>query len=83
MASTPSDKYRPILQEEPEKVQWRHGGPPRYDDVNRLFEEGRTKVLELCTLLLFILVLLILGCITKNISLCFLIALVLDMKSII
>ncbi|GLT58779.1 hypothetical protein SLA2020_316460 [Shorea laevis] len=43
MASTPSDKYRPILQEEPEKVQWRHGGPPRYDDVNRLFEEGRTK----------------------------------------
>ncbi|GKV02115.1 hypothetical protein SLEP1_g14590 [Rubroshorea leprosula] len=43
MASTPCDKYRPILQEEPEKVQWRHGGPPRYDDVNRLFEEGRTK----------------------------------------
>lgn len=23
---------------------WRHGGPPTYDLVNQLFEEGRSKV---------------------------------------
>ncbi|CAJ2659622.1 unnamed protein product [Trifolium pratense] len=37
------DKYRSILQDEAENIQWRHGGPPTYDLVNQLFEEGRTK----------------------------------------
>ncbi|KAK7244163.1 hypothetical protein RIF29_38981 [Crotalaria pallida] len=38
------DKYRSILQEEIENTHWRHGGPPIFDVVNKLFEEGRTKV---------------------------------------
>ena len=39
------DKYRSFLYDEGEKsTEWRHGGPPAYDDVNKLFEEGRTKV---------------------------------------
>ncbi|XP_021769762.1 pathogen-related protein-like [Chenopodium quinoa] len=40
------DKYRIILHEEIESkdIQWRHGGPPIFDKVNKLFEEGRTKV---------------------------------------
>lgn len=39
------DKYRSFLYDEAEKsTEWRHGGPPSYDDVNKLFEEGRTKV---------------------------------------
>jgi hypothetical protein len=38
------DKYRSILHDETENIQWRHGGPPTYDLVNQLFEEGRTKV---------------------------------------
>ena len=38
------DKYRSFIYEEAEKVQWRHGGPPTYDGVNKLFEDGRTKV---------------------------------------
>ncbi|XP_044473843.1 pathogen-related protein-like [Mangifera indica] len=38
------DKYRSFLKDEGgEKIQWRHGGPPSYDSVNQLFEEGRTK----------------------------------------
>ncbi|RZB83073.1 Pathogen-related protein isoform B [Glycine soja] len=37
------DKYRSFLHDEPDNVQWRHGGPPTYDAVNKLFEEGRTK----------------------------------------
>lgn len=37
------DKYRSFLHDEPDNIQWRHGGPPTYDDVNKLFEEGRTK----------------------------------------
>ncbi|TKY49194.1 Pathogen-related protein [Spatholobus suberectus] len=37
------DKYRSFLHDEPENIQWRHGGPPTYDDVNKLFEEGRTN----------------------------------------
>ncbi|KAA8526751.1 hypothetical protein F0562_009020 [Nyssa sinensis] len=38
------DKYRSFLHDqEAENVQWRHGGPPTYDIVNQLFEEGRTK----------------------------------------
>jgi hypothetical protein len=39
------DKYRSFLYDEGEKsTEWRHGGPPSYDDINKLFEEGRTKV---------------------------------------
>jgi len=38
------DKYRSFLYDEAEKAtEWRHGGPPTYADVNKLFEEGRTK----------------------------------------
>ncbi|KAL5560405.1 hypothetical protein UlMin_036616 [Ulmus minor] len=39
------DKYRNHLNERGEKItQWRFGEPPNYDVVNKLFEEGRTKV---------------------------------------
>lgn len=38
------DKYRSFLLEVAGTTQWRHGGPPTYDAVNKLFEEGRTKV---------------------------------------
>ncbi|KAK3026489.1 hypothetical protein RJ639_041786 [Escallonia herrerae] len=38
------DKYRSFLDEESKNTQWRHGGPPIYDDVNQLFEDGRTQV---------------------------------------
>lgn len=38
------DKYRSFIHDEAENIQWRHGGPPVYDVVNQLFEEGRTKV---------------------------------------
>ena len=38
------DKYRSFLHDEAENIQWRHGAPPTYGDVNKLFEEGRTKV---------------------------------------
>ncbi|OIV99014.1 hypothetical protein TanjilG_32273 [Lupinus angustifolius] len=37
------DKYRSFLHDEADTTLWRHGGPPTYDDVNKLFEEGRTK----------------------------------------
>ncbi|XP_031495609.1 pathogen-related protein [Nymphaea colorata] len=38
------DKYRSHMYGEEEKdTEWRHGGPPNYDIVNKLFEEGRTK----------------------------------------
>ncbi|KAI4333558.1 hypothetical protein L6164_018346 [Bauhinia variegata] len=37
------DKYRSILQEETQNIHWRHGGPPIFDTVNKLFEEERTK----------------------------------------
>ncbi|KAL9366620.1 hypothetical protein Peur_037819 [Populus x canadensis] len=38
------DKYRSFLHEDTENTtQWRHGGPPNFDTVNQLFEEGRTK----------------------------------------
>ncbi|KAB2043902.1 hypothetical protein ES319_D01G051500v1 [Gossypium barbadense] len=37
------DKYRSFLDDEADNVQWRHGAPPSYDDVNQLFEQGRTK----------------------------------------
>ncbi|XP_054814747.1 pathogen-related protein isoform X2 [Prosopis cineraria] len=37
------DKYRSFLLGEHEaNTLWRHGGPPSYDDVNLLFEQGRT-----------------------------------------
>ena len=38
------DKYRSFLDDEAHTTQWRHGGPPIYDAVNKLFEQGRTKV---------------------------------------
>ncbi|XP_042028407.1 pathogen-related protein-like [Salvia splendens] len=37
------DKYRSFLHDEAKNIEWRHGGPPIYDAVNKLFEEGRTK----------------------------------------
>ncbi|XVE63368.1 hypothetical protein DITRI_Ditri07aG0014600 [Diplodiscus trichospermus] len=37
------DKYRSILNEASENIEWRYGGPPIFDAVNKLFEEGRTK----------------------------------------
>ena len=40
------DKYRYLLKGDGEKdTKWRFGAPPNYDVVNKLFEEGRTKVL--------------------------------------
>ena len=39
------DKYRSHLYGEGEKeTQWRFGAPPKYDAVNKLFEQGRTQV---------------------------------------
>ncbi|KAI9083461.1 hypothetical protein K1719_034403 [Acacia pycnantha] len=39
------DKYRSFLSgNEEDSTVWRHGGPPTYDPVNLLFEQGRTKV---------------------------------------
>ncbi|KAG9457229.1 hypothetical protein H6P81_001737 [Aristolochia fimbriata] len=39
------DKYRSHIYGEGEKnTVWRFGGPPNYDKVNKLFEEGRTNV---------------------------------------
>ncbi|QCE15651.1 pathogen-related protein-like [Vigna unguiculata] len=38
------DKYRPLLRQDiEENTKWRYG-PPSYEAVNKLFEEGRTKV---------------------------------------
>ncbi|CAH0392555.1 unnamed protein product [Bemisia tabaci] len=37
------DKYRSFISDEADTTLWRHGGPPIYTDVNKLFEEGRTK----------------------------------------
>uniref|UniRef100_A0A453ELU5 Uncharacterized protein n=1 Tax=Aegilops tauschii subsp. strangulata TaxID=200361 RepID=A0A453ELU5_AEGTS len=38
------DKYRSFLHGDGEKnTVWRHGFPPNYDLVNKLFEEERTK----------------------------------------
>ncbi|RYR50595.1 hypothetical protein Ahy_A07g037229 [Arachis hypogaea] len=37
------DKYRTILEDEVHNTHWRHGGPPLFDAVNKLFEQGRTK----------------------------------------
>ncbi|KAH1114243.1 hypothetical protein J1N35_007621 [Gossypium stocksii] len=39
------DKYRSYLHGEGEKTtNWKLGAPPNYDTVNKLFEEGRTKI---------------------------------------
>ncbi|KAK4390988.1 Pathogen-related protein [Sesamum angolense] len=38
------DKYRSYLSEEELKTAQWNAGPPNYDVVNKLFEEGRTKV---------------------------------------
>ncbi|KAL3513822.1 hypothetical protein ACH5RR_026539 [Cinchona calisaya] len=44
MAASEGDKYRSYLSEEDVKnTTWRFG-PPNYDAVNKLFEEGRTKI---------------------------------------
>ncbi|CAK9134739.1 unnamed protein product [Ilex paraguariensis] len=44
-SATEGDKYRPSLNEqEVNNIQWRFGAPPNYDVVNKLFEEGRTKI---------------------------------------
>lgn len=42
-AEIPRDKYRSFLYDDAENTHWRHGGPPSYEDVNILFEQGRTK----------------------------------------
>lgn len=51
MASSGIDKgddYRYYLHGEEEKnTKWRYGSPPNYEVVNKLFHEGRTKVLQL------------------------------------
>lgn len=42
------DKYRSYLHGEEEKnTKWRFGSAPNYDVVDKLFEEGRTKVYKL------------------------------------
>lgn len=38
-----ADRYRSFLHEEANNTQWRHGGPPIYDAVNKLFEDGRKR----------------------------------------
>ncbi|XWS23591.1 hypothetical protein CRYUN_Cryun28dG0028200 [Craigia yunnanensis] len=39
------DKYRSYIHGEGEKnTKWKFGAPPNYDTVNKLFEEGRTKI---------------------------------------
>ncbi|OWM81444.1 hypothetical protein CDL15_Pgr007482 [Punica granatum] len=42
-----ADKYRSILNEETENTQWRHGGPPIFNAVNKLFEEVKSWEMEL------------------------------------
>ncbi|KAL8140199.1 hypothetical protein V2J09_006220 [Rumex salicifolius] len=43
------DKYWSVLndEEEAKSTAWRHGAPLTYDDVNLLFEQGRTKTWEM------------------------------------
>ncbi|KAI9186778.1 hypothetical protein LWI28_020756 [Acer negundo] len=38
-----ADKYRSFLHDESQEISWRHGAPPSYGPINKLFEEGRTK----------------------------------------
>ncbi|KAF4359890.1 hypothetical protein G4B88_000883 [Cannabis sativa] len=42
--SSVGDKYRNLDEEEKKNTVWRFGQPPNYDIVNKLFEEGQTKV---------------------------------------
>ncbi|KAM7514714.1 hypothetical protein LguiA_004297 [Lonicera macranthoides] len=43
--SSTGDNYRSFIYGEEEKnTKWRYGAPPNYDVVNKLFEEGRTKI---------------------------------------
>ncbi|KAG8499431.1 hypothetical protein CXB51_005898 [Gossypium anomalum] len=45
MSGMEGDKYRSYLHGEDElNTNWRYGGPPNYDIVNKLFEDERTKV---------------------------------------
>ncbi|MBA0797871.1 hypothetical protein Gohar_008527, partial [Gossypium harknessii] len=45
MSGMEGDKYRSYLHGEGElNTNWRYGGPPNYDIVNKLFEDERTKV---------------------------------------
>ncbi|KAJ7295385.1 hypothetical protein O6H91_Y192100 [Diphasiastrum complanatum] len=40
-----SDPYRSHMYDDLEvDTEWRHGGPPGYEAVNALFEQGRTRV---------------------------------------
>lgn len=44
--ATKVEKYRYFLDAENVKdVQWRFGTPPNYDVVDKLFQEGQTKVI--------------------------------------
>ncbi|CAN1306035.1 Pathogen-related protein [Linum perenne] len=45
MIPVAGDKYRKLLKEETNdpNIVWRHGGPPVFDVVNKLFEQTRTK----------------------------------------
>ncbi|GFP97822.1 pathogen-related protein [Phtheirospermum japonicum] len=43
--ATTEDKYRSYLNEDDVKnIKWGFGSPPNYDAVNKLFEQGRTKI---------------------------------------
>ncbi|MBA0710756.1 hypothetical protein Golax_010024 [Gossypium laxum] len=45
MSGMEGDKYRSYLHGEGKlNTNWRYGGPPNYDIVNKLFEDERTKV---------------------------------------
>lgn len=44
-SSVKEDKYRTYLRGDEEKnTKWIYGAPPNYDVVNKLFEDGKTKV---------------------------------------
>lgn len=48
-SSSEGDKYRSYLNESDEvsNIKWRFGSAPNYDVVNKLFEQGKTKVLTI------------------------------------
>lgn len=49
------DKYRTYLQGDEERnTKWRFGAPPNYDVVNKLFEDGKTKVVCVCVCVFFV-----------------------------
>lgn len=51
------DKYRSYLSGDDEKnTEWRYGAPPNYDVVNKLFEEGRTKVYVVYAFCIYVIV---------------------------